>query len=64
MVPLNWPLIVGLSELIVDIVETGTTIRENHLKEVATVYESSARLIANKVSFKLQHERIKNSLKI
>ena len=46
--------IVGLSELIVDIVETGTTIRENHLKEVATVYESSARLIANKVSFKLQ----------
>ena len=51
--------IVGLSELIVDIVETGTTIRENHLKEVATVYESSARLIANKVSFKLQHERIK-----
>lgn len=39
--------------------ETGTTIRENHLKEVATVYESSARLIANKVSFKLQHERIK-----
>ena len=51
--------VIGLADAIVDIVETGTTIRENHLKEVATVYESSARLIANKVSFKLQHERIK-----
>ena len=51
--------IVGLSELIVDIVETGTTLRENNLKEVAMVYPSSARLIANKVSFRLQHQRIK-----
>ena len=51
--------IVGLSELIVDIVETGRTLRENKLKEIATVYPSSARLIANKVSFKMQYDRIK-----
>lgn len=51
--------IVGLSESIVDIVQTGRTIRENKLKEIATVYPSTARLIANKVSFKMQYERIK-----
>lgn len=50
--------IVGLSEMIVDIVETGTTLRENKLEEIAVVHEATARLIANKVSFKLQFERI------
>lgn len=49
---------VGLSEMIVDIVETGTTLRENKLAEIAVVHGATARLIANKVSFKLQFDRI------
>lgn len=51
--------IVGLSEMIVDIVETGTTLKENNLEEIAVVQPATARLIANKVSFKLQFNRIK-----
>ncbi len=50
--------IVGLSELIVDIVETGTTLKENKLKEIDVVHQTTARLIANKVSFKLKFQRI------
>ena len=53
--------IVGLSESIVDIVETGTTLRENNLEEIVTIMNSTARLIANRVSYKLKFERI-NSL--
>ncbi len=50
--------IVGLSESIVDIVETGTTLRENNLEEIVTISEATARLIANRVSYKLKFERI------
>lgn len=50
--------IVGLSELIVDIVETGTTLRENNLTEVDSIFTATARMIANKASFKLKFERI------
>ena len=50
--------IVGLSESIVDIVETGTTLAENDLEEVVHIMEVSARLIANRVSFKLKFDRI------
>ena len=50
--------IVGLSESIVDIVETGTTLRENHLVEIAAIMDATARLIANRVSFQLKFERI------
>ncbi len=46
--------IVGLSESIVDIVETGTTLRENNLDEIAFIAKASARLIANRASFKLK----------
>ena len=53
--------IVGLSESIVDIVETGTTLRENNLEEIVTIMNSTARLIANRVSYKLKFARI-NSL--
>ena len=49
---------IGLSELIVDIVETGTTIKENKLMEVDSIFTSTARLIANPVSFKLKFERL------
>lgn len=50
--------VVGLSEIIVDIVETGTTLRENNLVEIASIYTATARLIANKASFKLKFDRI------
>ena len=49
---------VGLSELIVDIVETGRTLRENKLSEIAAIHTATARLIANRASFKLKFERI------
>ncbi len=50
--------IVGLSDVIVDIVETGTTLRENNLAVIATVVPISARLIANKAGFKFKNEMI------
>ena len=50
--------IVGLSESIVDIVETGTTLRENNLEEIAFIMDATARLICNRVSFKLKFDRI------
>lgn len=43
--------LLGLSDVIVDIVETGTTLKENNLSVYATVAPSSARLIANKASY-------------
>ena len=50
--------LIGLSESIVDIVETGTTLRENNLVELVTIMDATARLIANRVSYKLKFERI------
>ena len=50
--------ILGLSEVIVDIVETGTTLKENDLAVLETIMPISARLIANKVSFKFKTEEI------
>ena len=44
--------------MIVDIVETGTTLRENDLDIVETILPISARLIANKASFQFKTERI------
>ena len=58
--------ILGLSDVIVDIVETGTTLRENNLEVVETVVPISARLIANKAGYKFktaQIEKVINSLK-
>lgn len=55
--------IVGLSESIVDIVETGTTLRENNLDEIAFIAKASARLIANRASFKLKFDRINKLVK-
>ncbi|MBO5556680.1 MAG: ATP phosphoribosyltransferase [Oscillospiraceae bacterium] len=46
--------ILGLSDVIVDIVETGTTLRENDLEVLETVVPISARLIANKACFKFK----------
>ncbi|HWR39717.1 MAG TPA: ATP phosphoribosyltransferase [Patescibacteria group bacterium] len=53
--------IVGLAEMIVDLVETGRTLKENNLVEVAQIHPSTARFIANRVSFKMKFDRI-NSL--
>jgi len=50
--------LVGLSDAIVDIVETGTTMKQNGLKVVETIMESSAHLIANKNSFIEKKEEI------
>ena len=51
--------IVGLSEVIVDIVETGTTLRENGLEVLEEICPLSARLVVNQVSMKMEDERIK-----
>lgn len=50
--------IVGLSEVICDIVETGTTLRENGLTVLDEVTDLSARVIVNQVSMKMQNQRI------
>lgn len=51
--------IVGLSDVIVDIVETGGTLRENGLEVLEEVCPLSARMIVNQVSMQMQPERIK-----
>jgi ATP phosphoribosyltransferase len=50
--------IVGLSDVIVDIVETGTTLRENGLEVCGYIEKSSARLIANKSSYQFKRDSI------
>ena len=50
--------ILGLSDVIVDIVETGTTLKENNLEVVETVVPISARLIANKSGYKFKKEQV------
>ena len=50
--------IVGLAEVIVDIVETGSTLRENGLEVLEEVCSLSARVVVNQVSMKMEHERI------
>lgn len=50
--------ILGLSDVIVDIVETGTTLKENDLSVIETIVPISARLIANKSSYKFKNEKI------
>ena len=48
----------GLSDVIVDIVETGSTLRENGLEVLAEVKPLSARMVVNRVSMKMERERI------
>ena len=50
--------IVGLSEVIVDIVETGTTLKENGLHVLEEICPLSARMVVNQVSMKMESERI------
>lgn len=55
--------ILGLSDVIVDIVETGTTLKENNLEVFETIVPISARLIANKASYKFKSEQIETLVK-
>ncbi len=50
--------IVGLAEVIVDIVETGTTLKENGLEVLEEIVPLSARIVVNQVSMKMENERI------
>lgn len=50
--------LVGLSEVIVDIVETGSTLKENGLQVLEEVCPLSARMVVNQVSMKMENERI------
>lgn len=54
--------LLGLTDVIVDIVETGNTLRENHLTVIEEFQDISARFIANKTSFKFENEIISQIL--
>ncbi|MCR4685081.1 MAG: ATP phosphoribosyltransferase [Lachnospiraceae bacterium] len=55
--------IVGLSDVIVDIVETGSTLRENGLVVLEEICDLSARMIVNQVSMRMESERINKLIK-
>ena len=52
--------ILGLADFIVDLVDSGKTLKENGLVEVDSILEISARLITNKASMKTKTESIEN----
>lgn len=56
--------LVGLSDVIVDIVETGTTLRENGLEAYDYFMDFSARLICNKVSFKMKQDELNQFIQV
>ena len=62
IIPLNGSIelapVLGMSDVIVDIVETGTTLRENGLEVTQTIMPISARLIANKSAFEFKRTEI------
>lgn len=55
--------LLGLSDVIVDIVESGKTLKENNLKVLTEIVPISARFIANKAAYKFKHEEIEVMLK-
>lgn len=63
IIPLNGSIelapLVGLADAIVDVTQTGTTLRENGLRIVGSVAKSSLRLIANPVSYKVHYDAIR-----
>lgn len=52
--------VLGISDVIVDIVETGATLKENNLKVIGKIFDISARLIANKAAYKFKSREIGN----
>ena len=55
--------LIGLSEIIVDIVESGRTLRENGLDVLETIADISARMVVNRVSMKMKADRINPLIK-
>lgn len=55
--------LVGLSDVIVDLVETGNTLRANGLEVIEDMFNISARLISNRVSYRFKFDRIQNIIK-
>jgi ATP phosphoribosyltransferase len=53
----------GLADLIVDVTETGKTLKENRLAIIDTILESSCRLICNRISYRTFEEKINNIVK-
>ena len=53
---------VGLSDVIVDLVETGSTLKENDLRVYEEIVQISARFIANKGSYKFKTDDIENMI--
>lgn len=56
--------LVDLSEVIVDIVETGSTLKENGLVVLENICDISARMVVNQVSMKMEHERISEIINV
>jgi ATP phosphoribosyltransferase len=54
--------LVGLADYIVDLVDTGNTLRANGLVEVETIVQVSARLVVNKAAMKMKHARVRGWL--
>ncbi len=54
----------GLSEAIVDLSSTGTTLEKNGLKQIGTILHSSARLICNKVSYKTKYDAVERVVRM
>ena len=50
--------ILGLSDVIMDIVETGTTLKENNLKILTNIEDISARFVANKSNYRFKNKKI------
>ncbi|MCT4508281.1 MAG: ATP phosphoribosyltransferase [Tepidibacter sp.] len=55
--------LVGLSDVIVDLVETGNTLKANGLEVIEDMFNISARLISNRVSYRFKFDRIQNIIK-
>ena len=68
IIPLNGSVelgpIVGLSDVIVDIVETGETLKANGLHVIEKIHDVSARLISNKASYRFKYKQIKSLLSL
>lgn len=50
--------LIGLADRIVDMVETGQTLRDNGLIEMKSIFEITSRLVANRVSYRMKNEEI------
>ncbi len=50
--------LMGLSDMIVDIVSSGRTLRENNLVELVSIMDSTTRLVANRVSYRTKYQEV------